>query len=119
LADFSRLAVTDWRLRRWRVWFLALMTATQICHFITLINDLCMFSDFASKNASYNSARRESSALQKTRGEREGCVRLDGVGVRAVVLAAANHHHSAQVNLSLSTRGKKIRFMWTFKPELL
>jgi len=23
------LAVTDWRLRRWRVWFLALMTATQ------------------------------------------------------------------------------------------
>jgi len=26
--DFSRLAVTDWRLRRWRLWFLALMTAT-------------------------------------------------------------------------------------------
>jgi len=26
--DFSRLAVTDWRLRRWRFWFLALMTAT-------------------------------------------------------------------------------------------
>jgi len=22
------LAVTDWRLRRWRLWFLALMTAT-------------------------------------------------------------------------------------------
>ena len=28
VCDFSRLAVTDWRLRRWRVWFLALMTAT-------------------------------------------------------------------------------------------
>jgi len=27
--DFSRLAVMDWRLRRWRLWFLALMTATQ------------------------------------------------------------------------------------------
>jgi len=27
------LAVTDWRLRRWRLWFLALMTATlQILH---------------------------------------------------------------------------------------
>ena len=26
--DFSRLAVTNWRLRRWRLWFLALMTAT-------------------------------------------------------------------------------------------
>jgi len=23
------LAVTDWRLRRWRLWFMALMTATQ------------------------------------------------------------------------------------------
>ena len=29
VCDFSRLAVTDWRLRRWRLWFLALMTATQ------------------------------------------------------------------------------------------
>ena len=28
VCDFSRLAVTDWRLRRWRLWFLALMTAT-------------------------------------------------------------------------------------------
>jgi len=27
--DFSRLAVTDWRLRRWRLWFLALTTATR------------------------------------------------------------------------------------------
>jgi len=30
VCDFSRLAVTDWRLRRWRLWFLALMTATGI-----------------------------------------------------------------------------------------
>jgi len=29
VCDFSRLAVTDWRLQRWRLWFLALMTATQ------------------------------------------------------------------------------------------
>jgi len=29
VCDFSRLAVTDWRLRRWRLWFWALMTATQ------------------------------------------------------------------------------------------
>ena len=28
VCDFSRLAVTDWRLRRWRL-FLALMTATR------------------------------------------------------------------------------------------
>ena len=28
VCDFSRLAVTDWRLRRWRLWFLAFMTAT-------------------------------------------------------------------------------------------
>ena len=28
VCDFFRLAVTDWRLRRWRLWFLALMTAT-------------------------------------------------------------------------------------------
>ena len=28
VCDFSRLAVTDWRLRRWRLRFLALMTAT-------------------------------------------------------------------------------------------
>jgi len=28
VCDFSRLAVTVWRLRRWRLWFLALMTAT-------------------------------------------------------------------------------------------
>jgi len=28
VCDFSRLAVTEWRLRRWRLWFLALMTAT-------------------------------------------------------------------------------------------
>jgi len=27
--DFSRWAVTDWRSRRWRLWFLALMTATR------------------------------------------------------------------------------------------
>jgi len=32
VCDFSRLAVTDWRLRRWRWWFLALMTATQQFH---------------------------------------------------------------------------------------
>ena len=30
VCDFSRLAVTDWRLRRWRLWFLALMTATPL-----------------------------------------------------------------------------------------
>jgi len=30
VCDFSRLAVTDWRLRRWRLWFLALMIATRI-----------------------------------------------------------------------------------------
>ena len=30
VCDFSRLAVTDWRLRRWRLCFLALMTATHI-----------------------------------------------------------------------------------------
>jgi len=29
VCDFSRSAVTDWRLRRWRLWFLALMTATR------------------------------------------------------------------------------------------
>ena len=29
VCDFYCLAVTDWRLRRWRLWFLALMTATQ------------------------------------------------------------------------------------------
>jgi len=29
VGDFSRLAVTDWRLRRWRLWFSALMTSTQ------------------------------------------------------------------------------------------
>jgi len=29
VSDFSRLAVTEWRLRRWRLWFLALMTATR------------------------------------------------------------------------------------------
>jgi len=28
VGDFSRFAVTVWRLRRWRLWFLALMTAT-------------------------------------------------------------------------------------------
>jgi len=28
VCDFSRVAVTDWRLWRWRLWFLALMTAT-------------------------------------------------------------------------------------------
>jgi len=32
VCDFSRLAVTDWRLRRWRLWFWALMTATQLQH---------------------------------------------------------------------------------------
>jgi len=30
VCDFSRLAVTDWRSRRWRLCFLALMTATRI-----------------------------------------------------------------------------------------
>jgi len=30
VCDFSPLAVTDWRLRRWRLWFLALMTATRL-----------------------------------------------------------------------------------------
>jgi len=29
VCDFSRFAVTDWRLRRWRLCFLALMTATR------------------------------------------------------------------------------------------
>jgi len=27
---FSRLAVTDWRLRRWGLWFFALMAATPL-----------------------------------------------------------------------------------------
>jgi len=30
VCDFSRWAVTDWRSRRWRLWFLALMTATRL-----------------------------------------------------------------------------------------
>jgi len=36
VCDFSRLAVLDWRLRRWRLWFLALMTATKRTHFLPL-----------------------------------------------------------------------------------
>jgi len=32
VCDFSYLAVTDWRLRRWRLCFLALMTATLNFH---------------------------------------------------------------------------------------
>jgi len=32
VCDLSRLAVTDWRLRRLRLWFLALMTATRVEH---------------------------------------------------------------------------------------
>ena len=27
VCDFARLAITDWRLRRWRLWFLALSNA--------------------------------------------------------------------------------------------
>jgi len=30
------LAVTDWRLRRWRLWFLALMTANRVLEFAAL-----------------------------------------------------------------------------------
>jgi len=30
VCDFSGLAVIDWRLRRWRLWFLALMTLTSL-----------------------------------------------------------------------------------------
>jgi len=30
VCDFSPLAVTDWRLRRWRLWFLALSNAPQL-----------------------------------------------------------------------------------------
>ena len=30
VCDFSRFAVTDWRLRRWRLWCLAFMTATPL-----------------------------------------------------------------------------------------
>jgi len=29
VCDFCHLAVTDWRLWRWRLWFLALMTVTR------------------------------------------------------------------------------------------
>jgi len=32
VCDFSRSAVTDWRLRRWRLCFLALLTATRKGH---------------------------------------------------------------------------------------
>jgi len=32
VCDFCRLAVTDWRLRRWRLWFLAPVTATPPKH---------------------------------------------------------------------------------------
>jgi len=28
VCDFSRFSVTDWRLQRWRLWFLTLMAAT-------------------------------------------------------------------------------------------
>jgi len=38
VCDFSNLAVTDWRLRRWRWWFLALMTAT---HLSKKLNPFC------------------------------------------------------------------------------
>jgi len=41
VCDFSRLAVTDWRLRRWRLWFLALMTATQ--HWATWATPILQF----------------------------------------------------------------------------
>jgi len=30
VCNFSSFEVTDWRLRRWRLWFLALMTATLV-----------------------------------------------------------------------------------------
>ena len=32
VCDFSRLAVTDWRLRRWLLWFLALSNASHFLH---------------------------------------------------------------------------------------
>ena len=43
VCDFFRLTVTDWRLRRWRLWFLALMTAT----LATLYFCAVILTDFA------------------------------------------------------------------------
>ena len=37
VCDFSRFADTDWRLRRWRLCFLALMTATLYASATTVI----------------------------------------------------------------------------------
>ena len=38
VCDFSRLAFTDWRLRCWRLCFLALMTATRISQIAKIIS---------------------------------------------------------------------------------
>jgi len=37
VCDFSRVAITHWRLRRLRLWFLALMTATCLDNLIIVI----------------------------------------------------------------------------------
>jgi len=43
VCDFSPLVFTDWRLRRWRLCFLALMTATQLLTFIFKNNQITLF----------------------------------------------------------------------------
>jgi len=45
VCDFSRLAVTDWRVRRWRLWFLALSNAPRI-----IFNGYSSYSYFSFKS---------------------------------------------------------------------
>ena len=55
VCDVSRLAVTDWRLRRWRLWFLALMTATQLEYsnfdFVVCMSSFCLMPFVAERSS--------------------------------------------------------------------
>jgi len=51
VCDFSRLAVTDWRLRPWRLFFLALMTATRAFYLLPPFEAHCKQTEARGNNA--------------------------------------------------------------------
>ena len=115
VCDFSRLAVTDWRLRRWRLWFWALLTATRFTYPIVIFGSLCLFlASFIKKEKTVFSK----SMWLFARMPHTKCIRLGSV--RSSYLPFKMHYERSSLHVFAPTgenTWRKYKSPRAFKPK--
>ena len=123
VCDFSRFAVTDWRLRRWRLRFLALMTATRPSTILNK-NPNQFIQPMTFCPQVLDAVRRHGEINFTQRGHHDLALRVRGTGLVARLVRKVVHdfQFSARVETRMSNEDclpQPHRLHWSYSAKLM